>query len=370
MCEDWYTERRYSKIETINPDPSIFPDYYKSKRFEIILKPGEMVFIPAGMFHFIFSEDSDPETKLCASINFWYNRCKQDIDKNKASIGWHDIHLKFNEILEILNSKESVCVTNSPYKVFPPTGTLRSYYPEAFEEYMSFDCFYKSKNPKHYIAQFSCVDLNKFSIPYKSELTRSSLWINWGNCNTLPHYDGMDNWLCQLKGTRRVILIPHTDRNLLYTFNPYPNYLLRQIYNNCLKQNYTIHHEESTLDSNIIKKLLEPICNYNEYFVDCSILEQSYKNEIDIISDSNIFFPSSNPKKFKIKKYFINDTVSNLCDIGILWFLTQGRILINNRETHVSEGATLSFPSLCSVRILTECVIITPYIIDEDYEVL
>jgi hypothetical protein len=48
----------------------------------------------------------------------------------------------------------------------------------------------------------------------------SSVWINYGNARCLIHYDEYDNWLCQLQGTKRVILFPHEDRDKLYMLNP------------------------------------------------------------------------------------------------------------------------------------------------------
>ncbi len=228
----WYNHRRYSYIRDRFPNPIIFPKYYKANKQEYILRPGEMIFIPAGMFHFVFSEDPDPETGLCAAINFWYNQSHGDEgDPNqKAQFGWHDLHLKFDEILQNIKNKQLI-INESNTECFPP-GYISDSFPDIKikEIKISFEKFYKLKNPRHYIAQCSNKDLDKFAIPYKNKLKDSSLWINWGNCYTLPHYDGVDNWLCQLKGTRRVILIPQNERDLLYIINPYPISLIQEIY--------------------------------------------------------------------------------------------------------------------------------------------
>jgi hypothetical protein len=114
---------------------------------------------------------------------------------------------------------------------FPPKF-MAHFFPDIKikETQTTFEEFYKVKNPKQYIAQYADKCLDKFAIPYKNKLQDSSVWINWGNCRTIPHYDGMDNWLCQLKGNRRIILIPQNERELLYIVNPYPVSLLRNIF--------------------------------------------------------------------------------------------------------------------------------------------
>ena len=231
----WFHHRRYSKISERYPDPHVCPDFYKANKQEYILRPGEMIFIPTGMFHFVFSEDPDPETGLCAAINFWYEHShgsgNDEGDHNeKAQFGWHDIHLKFDEILQIIKGKE-MRLNESNTICFPPKFIIDSFPGiDIKETKTTFEKFYKDKNPKQYIAQYADKELDKFAIPYKNKLNDSSVWINWGYCYTLPHYDGQDNWLCQIKGTRRIILIPQNERDLLYILNPYPVSLLRKIF--------------------------------------------------------------------------------------------------------------------------------------------
>ncbi len=228
----FYTDRRYSSITEKYPDPKIYPDFYKANRMEYILRPGEMIFIPAGMFHFVHSEDPDPETGLCVAINFWYHHShgegNDEGDPNeKIKFGWHNIN--FDEILPIIKEKKEIKCIRSETNCFPPLFANRSF-PAIKKNSISFEEFCNNKNKNEYITQFICTEIEKFKIPYKHKLRESALWINWGNCYTIPHYDGMDNWLCQLKGTRRVILVPQDERDLLYIINPYPISFIKSTY--------------------------------------------------------------------------------------------------------------------------------------------
>ena len=60
---------RYSYITTEFPDRKQFPKFYEAKRIEIILEPGDMLYLPAGWYHWVFSEDPDPDTGLNVALN-------------------------------------------------------------------------------------------------------------------------------------------------------------------------------------------------------------------------------------------------------------------------------------------------------------
>ena len=356
---EWYHDRRYSHITERSPDPKLFANFYKTNRQEFILRPGEMIFIPSGMFHFVFSEDPDPETGLCMAINFWYDTLYKgdegDLDE-KAKFGWHDIHLKFDEIFNIIKSKK-LKVHTSRNKYFPPRF-MRHRYKGVSEDFMSFNDFYEAKNSEHYVAQFKCQELEKFAISHKNSIKDSAIWMNWGNCHTIPHYDGMDNWLCQLKGTRRVILIPQSDRELMYLLNPYPVKLLKKIFDNyqkAIEKHDFIHRENGTLNSDIRDQLLE----HGDAIIECILLEQSYERELETRKPIQ---SHSRWKTFKIKKYLENEEVPNEDYIGILWFLTEGKVQIQDDIIDVDcPGCTVSFSAKIPVKVLSDCILITPH---------
>ena len=61
---NFFDDMRYSKIPSLDPDPKEFPLFYKAKKYEFRLNPGERLFIPSGWFHLIDSSELDPEEKL------------------------------------------------------------------------------------------------------------------------------------------------------------------------------------------------------------------------------------------------------------------------------------------------------------------
>ena len=378
--DNWYNHRRYSKITHREPDPKIFPDFYKARRMEIVLKPGEMVYIPSGMFHFVFSEDPDPETGLCAAINFWYNNSigegNDEGDPNeKPMLGWHDLHLQFNDILSVIKSKKTIKVAKSSSGVFPPQ-IFEKFYPYIKETFSTFDEFYERRNHEEYIAQSTTRELDKYAIKHKTPLRDTALWINWGNVNTLPHYDGMDNWLCQLKGTRRVILIPQSDRNLLYIFNPYPVELLTKLKNgnsnnvSPIKQDDKefLHKRNGVIDQDTIEHVVKTLDNNQECIIACEILERSYEQELEY-KEIHSCPTEGHPRwrTFKVKKYFVNDQVPAAQHMGILWFITDANVEVYQKcINNIVKGDSITFSPNISAKILKDCIIITPHGFNED----
>ena len=363
-----------------------------------------MIFIPAGMFHFVFSEDPDPESGLCVAMNFWYEHShgpgNDEGDPNeKAQLGCHDIHLKFNEILQILKRKNFTAYETDS-KCFIPSIT-KSFFPEISlkEHKTNFDVFYKARNLNQYIAQFHDREFDKFAVPYKNKLKDSAIWINWGNCRTLPHYDGMDNWLCQLKGTRRVILIPQHERHLLYILNPYPVSLLGKLYNKMknnnkcdsgnvidVKVNFStpsdvkvpepsdvkvpepfavkvhfstpkpsdneVYDSEIKCKQNIISletinTILKNLQNNDETICMCKEFMNSYLNKPLVFS-------------FISKQYKENEFIENM---GTLWVLTHGKIQIKQTIIDATPGSVIYFPKNSNfiVKALNNCIVTLPH---------
>lgn len=361
----WFNDRRYSKITCKHPDRKIYPDFYKARRMEYILRPGEMIFIPKGWFHFVFSEEPDEETGLCAAINFWYpSNQNESLDSShlKPKFGWHDI--KFSEVYEIIKSN-IFNVTISRLEIFAPT--IMDFRFPVSTDFMSFEEFYKARNSHHYIAQNKFEKLNKFSIPFETPVNDSTVWINWGHCKTLPHYDLQDNWLCQLQGTRRVILTPNEDRDFMYTFNPYP---LELIYKIKTRQEETlIHIENGAIDSNVVKELLEALGNQDEALIECTGLSLSFERELKmqnclLFKNGSYELPSNiECKIFKIKKYKPGERIQSEFQLGSLWFITKGSVTIRKSCICTDFGDVISYPGnwMYPVKVESECIIITPY---------
>jgi hypothetical protein len=378
--ENWYNERRYSKITDREPDPNVFPDFYKARRIEFLLKPGNMIYIPSGMFHFVFSEDPDPETGLCVAINFWYQNSHGEGNdeghpNEKPMFGWHDLHLQFNDILSVIKEKKTIKIAKSSSGCFPPHN-LEKYYPYLKDTFSTFDEFYKRRNPEEYIAQHAARELDRYAIQHKTPLKDTAIWINWGHVNTLPHYDGMDNWLCQLKGTRRVILIPQSDRHLLYIFNPYPVELLNKLKNGNSNNNSPVkqddgeflHKLNGVMDQNTMEQIIKTLDNNQECIIACEILERSYEKEL-MYKEIHSCPTAGHPKwrTFKVKKYFVNDQVPSAKHMGALWFLTDAAVEINQKCINdIVKGDSISFSPDISAKILKDCILITPHGFNED----
>jgi hypothetical protein len=84
--------------------------------------------------------------------------------------------------------------------------------------YLTFDEFYETKNPKLYVIQHGDRRLEKYAPKYPTGIHIASAWANFGKSRSAIHYDEHDNWLYQLKGSKRVILFPQEDRHRLYLF--------------------------------------------------------------------------------------------------------------------------------------------------------
>jgi len=364
----WHADKRYSQITEKYPDPKLFPLYYKAKRYEYILRPGEMLFIPTGWFHFVFSDEPDTETGLCVAFNIWHGKQENRDDSDKSpKIEWHSINSK--EFLEKFKNLGKVSCVKSSSGYFPPRQ-FHFRYPFMKEIFITFEEFLYAKNSEQYMMSPLGNAFDKF-IPeniVNDENTQCYTWINWGNCNTLPHYDGQDNWLCQILGKRRVILFPQSERDKLYLFNSYPLKLINDIHSKYKKKDTIIHKESSTLNTTVIQELSSHLQENNEVFVECDSCETSFKKEI---KEMNKCLKSSHCKTipedinahiFQISKCKRNEEIISEFPICVIWCLTETKLKIKDVEIELKPGDTLSCPGsfLYPIYILKECVLIKP----------
>jgi hypothetical protein len=274
----WFDDRRYSQITEKFPDRTKFPFYYQAKKMEIVLRPGEMLFIPLGYFHFVFSEEPDEETGLCMAMNFWFNN-KENMEDSllNPKFGWHSINAK--NVLDDMKNCEKILISSHSQNFFPPIQ-FNFKFPLVRHKYVTFKEFLQCKNSEHYIAQYENEMFKKY-IPVNLETNhfKFQVWVNWGNCCTQPHYDGNDNWLCQLLGKRRVILFHQDQRDKLYIYNNYPLKVIYNIYNH-IEDSCIANINKSVLDENLIEELLISLGNKNEVHVECTTCKESFSEEI------------------------------------------------------------------------------------------
>ena len=253
-----YQERRFSLV----PDPYInsglYEDYGKCKKTIVVIEPGEMLFIPAGWFHYVISEE-DKETNLNMAISYFthHDNCIDcDLDKDKIFKDLEEIsinnlvyskyknlsqpfiirdyfeHNKKFSLLDMTKDKirkmypKNVIVTKSKRPLFA-SNYIKKHFPDCCEEKeMKFDDFLSSNNKSYYLIQN---EKKIKEIPYfleKEKYSNFSSWINFGDCYTALHYDCFNNILMQILGKKKIILIPPSEYKSLHLINTMDTKLL------------------------------------------------------------------------------------------------------------------------------------------------
>ncbi len=246
-----FAERRFSLVPDPYIDTGLYEDYGKCKKTTVVIEPGDMLFIPAGWFHYVISEE-DKETKLNMAISYFtnYDGCIDcDLDKNQNFKDLEEISIKnlvysdykkvsqpfvirdyfeHNKRFSLLDMTkddikkmypEKVIVTQSKRPLFV-SNYISKYFPDCCEEKeMKFDEFLSSNNKSYYLIQNE-KKINE--IPYfleKEKYVNFSTWINFGDVYSSLHYDGHNNILMQIFGKKKVILIPPSEYKYLHLIN-------------------------------------------------------------------------------------------------------------------------------------------------------
>jgi hypothetical protein len=223
----------YSNIVEEYPDKKIFPRFYKARKLEYILEPGDMLWIPPGWYHWIFSEDPDPETGLNIAVNYWYNSSWDitDIDRGNPVKTTHSIR-NYREFLNSFSKKRHI-VSRSEKKIFSLEHNMWRH-----GDYLDYECtlmtldeFVDKKDPCTYLSSLDDPRLLQFDPKiYDSwKCSAANWWINFGHVSTVMHFDRADNLFCQVEGRRRVVLFPHSEWPNLYLLNPYPPEFIKKV---------------------------------------------------------------------------------------------------------------------------------------------
>ena len=275
MFREFYIKRRFSKIESPYPEKKeAYKNYYDSKRIEVEIKPNEMLFIPAGWFHFVISETVDEISKLNAAVTFFteYDGCIDCIDTDETFTEWirysHEDTINYDyykeksfpciihsshtynsgisiENLENLYQNSNVVVTKSRSKLFI-SNYIKEVYPDCcIEVPMKFQDFLNlGKNDKknnYYLLQ-SSVNLKSLKIEKPEFLQKEKgknycVWLNFGDIYTGLHYDEYNNVLIQLQGTKKILLFPPSERKKLDLVNTTDPKILCQMKKELFQQN-------------------------------------------------------------------------------------------------------------------------------------
>ncbi len=320
-------ERKYSRIESESPDPEEFPLYYKARKTVVEIEAGDMLFIPAGMFHFVISEKGDDTDGLNIAVNFWYETTPNPREHMISKHNIYDISfIKGDKRMEFYKSKTNL---------FPPKQLLHRYPGLIDFDIMSFNEFLVTKNPHYYLLQNMDSDTDKL-LQYSPEKTSKvyliGTWANFGKgATSLIHYDENDNWLCQVRGKKRVVLFPNEDRNLLYMWNPLDINIINKLSENHF-MNFFVNNKQKIPDDLIPKNT----CYFKNEYMSLILKNQIIEYEQRLIRLNCIPPSSILPWKFEIIKTNnveypkVSKYKSNFPYI-LLWVISgKGYIKINN----------------------------------------
>ena len=198
-----------------------YPLYYLTKPFVFELFPGDCLYIPYGWWHWIFSKG---ETM---ALNQWFNS-NINIDVNKRRKPYKFKNINYVPELwdtELLKEK----LTNDGYGGGSDYPNLCSFikpnrvYPEENNVYQTYSNFKSFLDYGEDIKPYLGFLLEDF-IPeeYKNQLVdpgnieKCNFWYYSNGANSGLHFDNYENYLCQMKGSKKVYLFPPSSSWCLY----------------------------------------------------------------------------------------------------------------------------------------------------------
>ena len=352
--EHFFNERRYSVIRDEFPCKIKYPKYYEARKTEFTIGPGQKLFIPAGWFHFVFSEGVEEETGLNMAINHWF-MVKDSFEEGKSSedipyVAGHNIpNLDLSQYIP--DDQELRCVFSDD--AIYGSVAIGQNHRETHYTYMKWGDYYKNKRTDGYMIQHEFPWLEQFvDIPPERVKKASSAWVNFGNVRTYIHYDLDDNFLCQIKGTKRVLLFPPEDRDLLYMFNPYSLETIFKLeyawtaWDFVARSFHPIEKKPEIVDY-ILKRIGDDECTeVEEHFFTRDYIDimNKYHEMLSIrgcLPNYNIeklkFFASRGPGLAKLD--FLNPY------INMVLFITEGTLKIASSEFPMGVGSVACFPN-------------------------
>jgi len=359
----FFEERKYSMVPCEFPPEDKYPLYYKAERKEYTIKEGEMLYIPAGWFHFVFSEDVDPKTNLNFAVNFWYANTNF-VENGKSNDEKPKVVNHFIEDVDPMTLYEGVdnirIFRCKKGKMFPSDRLWRHHSKDTLStENMSFQEFYETKNPEYYILQYSMEKLNEYAplIP-KKKLTEASTCVNFGGVYSHLHYDLTDNWLCQIQGKKRVILFPPEERDKLYLYNTFPlefshTFQVVALGDQFIRRNQTSFSPYISTTKDIEESFMREFDSYTMFLVnlDCSPAHgtKELKPQFKQYQGTGVAFP--------------RDEMN--IPYSMLWFLTEGTLQIRDYIFNVNPGEFFIFPNnMLYPFVLDKAKVLYPYIDD------
>lgn len=375
QVDNFFNERRYSEICDEFPCKIKYPKFYEANKKEIVIRPGQRVFIPAGWFHLVFSEGVDDDLGINMAINHWYKPADDFMEGvsngTQPFVSEHSIPTNINPN-DYIEHYIDVRVSHSKDRKFGTCAVEKAKLPvDSDYGMMKWGDFWKERDPNSYLVQVPFEWISQFKED-RPRYKESTLWMNFGNVNTYLHYDTDDNFLCQIKGTKRILFFPPEDRHLLYTLNPYSLdvvYKLGRCWNGwdyVERRDHGLRSKPHILEeiaSNIKDETSEYSIENEEFYEEYFKCIDEYGNRINQIQGyfpkyslpepRFVVFNSPNIGKYEFLNEFVNVVV----------FVTPGVIRIANSEFNMDSGEMIIFPHVYTYtwNIEGNPIVIFPY---------
>lgn len=345
--EQFFSERRYSPISDEFPCKIKYPKFYEAHKIEITIGPGDMIFIPAGWFHLVFSDPGEDGVNF--AINQWY--AAEDLREGESSNvkpfkSKHDLIIDPNSVMK---PDEEIVVMTSPNGKFGSGSVATS----KFEEGLNFlkttwSEFWSQKRKDSYMIQYENPELDKYE-KGRDRFSGSTMWINFAKVNSYLHYDRDDNFLLQINGTKKILLFPPEAHQLLYTFNPYPLPIVSALAK-CWFEGDKIYVIYDSNIKNVGDKFLELLGEEESVPVSSPDLEDEYFTCIaKYLEKIREWCP---PDKAYDKLEFSVTRSECITDfnffnphIHVVMFLTDSQMIVNNSEFVIRKGQVVCFPN-------------------------
>ncbi len=239
------------------PDIDLFPLYYQAEKIECNLTAGDILYLPQGWWHWIFSES---ET---IAVNFWFHTTVKSysdlsqIDITTSSISesvyrqdylaknqplllkqgaksWKAIALWQRDYLVTINDLmiPQFCAGYGEHSSFAPVHKPHYTIANHNDKMRLFSqlTFQKlddkiDRHPElNYVAFIPFLEQSRLSediikpdLLTNQNINSINLWYSYGKIHTGLHYDDYENILVVLKGNKRVFLYPPNQGKFLYS---------------------------------------------------------------------------------------------------------------------------------------------------------
>lgn len=193
-----------------------YPLYYLTKPLVFELFPGDCLYIPYGWWHWVFSKGEN------MAMNQWFN------SNNKIKKPYKFKNINYDPTLwdrELLKEKltndgygggsnfPNLCSFVKPNRVYPVEN-------DVYQTYSNFKAFLDyGEDIKPYLG-FLLEDFMpeeyKNQLVDKDNIEKYNFWYYSNGANSGLHFDNYENYLCQMKGSKKVYLFPPSSSWCLY----------------------------------------------------------------------------------------------------------------------------------------------------------